>query len=202
MNLFFKLFLFLPLLLFANDNNLHYFLKTDKVNLKFSNQAKQDIYINRLDIERFDQEPTKLNEDNFDLIETGQIENYLGFDVSLPRSLTLSSSYNYNINELKIKEQTSDITLQKEYAKLLVSLKYENAKTIDMLDTKNRLDSDTYSLIFNNKPHDSSINKDIKVQIDWVKTNTNFKFDNGTFLKARYRGGKLFLELNIRFARD
>ncbi len=201
-NLFFKLFLLFSSVLSAEDDNLVYFLKNDKLNIKLANQAKKDIYINKLDIERFAQTPRRLNEDSSELIEIGAIHNYLTFDVELPKSLKLATTYYYNVNELKIREEISDIILQKEYAKMLVSLKYENVKTIDMLDNKNRLDSDTYSLIFDNKPHNSSINKDIKVQIDWVKSNTNFKFNDATFLKLKHSGGKFFLELNIRFARD
>ena len=205
MNLFFKTIL-LSIFIFnlsADDKNLHYFLKTDKVNIRVSNQAQKEIYVNTLDIERFDHEtPLKLNKDNFDLIETAQIQNNLGFDISLTKDLTLSSTYNYNINELRIKEEISDIKLEQAYKKVLVALKYEMAKTTDMVNKGNKLDSDTYSIIFNNKPHDSSINKKIKLQVDWIKSSTNFKFSDAAFLKAGYRGGNLRLELNIRFARD
>ena len=205
MNLFFKTIL-LSIFIFnvsADDKNLHYFLKTDKVSLRVSNQAQKEIYVNTLDIERFDHEtPLKLNKDNFDLVETAQIQNNLGFDVSLSRDLTLSSTYNYNINELRIKEEISDIKLEQSYKKVLVALKYQIAKTTDMVNKDNKLDSDTYSLIFNNKPHDSSINRKIKLQVDWIKSNTNFKFSDAAFFKAGYRGGNLRLELNVRFARD
>lgn len=206
MNLSFKtvvLLLFFILNIDASDENLHYFLKTDKVSLKISNQAQKDIYINSLDIERFDQKtPLKLNRDNFDLIETGEIQNNLELDFSLNKNLTVSSAYNYNINELRIQEEISDITLEQAYKKVLIALKYQAVKTTDLLNRDNELDSDTYSLIFNNKPHDSSINKKIKVQFDWIKSNTNFKFSDAAFFKAGYKGGNLRLELNIRFARD
>ncbi len=205
MSLFFKtlLLIFFIFNLSADDKNLYYFLKTDKVSLRVSNQAQKEIYVNTLDIERFDHEiPLKLNKDNFDLVETAQIQNNLGFDISLTKDLILSSTYNYNINELRIKEEISDIKLEQAYKKVLVALKYEMAKTTDMVNKGNKLDSDTYSIIFNNKPHDSSINKKIKLQVDWIKSNTNFKFSDATFLKAGYRGGNLRLELNVRFARD
>lgn len=201
-SLFFRAFFIslIPLSLCSDD--LIYFLKSDRVSLKLSNQAKKDVDINFLDIDRYSKESINIGAEQFNIIDLVEIDNSLKFDLALTKSLNLSTNYNYNINELRIKERKSDIALEREYKRMLISLKYQSIKVIDMLNEDNFLDENIYSIIFNNRPIDNSLNKRLKVKIDWIKSKARYKFDRATFLRAKYRGGKLSLELNIRFAKD
>lgn len=186
----------------GEDENLHYFLKNDKVKVVLKNSLEQDLYVNTLNVERFDTQNSKIAQESFNFVDTVSINNAIEVDFTLTKTLLLTTSYNYNINDYQIEEKNSDITLSKNFNKSYIALKYQNAKSSDMLNETNYIDSDIYSVIFNHTPNSDTFNKRLKVKLDWVKNKSKYKIDDSTVLRAKYSDGKLRFELNIQFATD
>jgi hypothetical protein len=188
--------------LLATEPNLHYFLKSDNFKVKLKNSLDNDIYMNTLDVDRYATQKNDIGDERFNLIDTVSLKNAIEFDLLLTETFILSTSYNYNINDYKIKEKNSDITLAKGFGAGNLAIQYQNSKSIDMQNNDNFLDSDIYSVIFKHTPHTETFNKRLKVKLDWIKNKSKYKIDNATVLRAKYKDGSLKFELNMRFATD
>jgi len=199
-----KLFfsLFATLALAQEPKNLHYFLKNDKMKLKVSSGVEKDIYVNMLDVDRDVGVPHKIGDENFGLVDTVSLNNAIELDLQLTDTFKFTTAYNYNLNDYQIEEQISNLGVEKDFKKFLISVKYENLKSTDMLEHKDLADSDIYSVVLNHKPHNDNFNKRVKVKLDWIKSKGRYKFDKATVLRAKYKGGKLYFELNMKFATE